>query len=81
MKVYKIFNAKHDMSTDGRPGPIYEVRSVSSREVAEEIANKDWGSWGQKGHVEEQTIVVFETAEEAEEARQREIDEAINESR
>ena len=81
MKVYKVFNAKHDISTDGRPCPIYKVRSTSSREVAEQIANKDWGSWGQKGHVEEQTIIAFETVEEAEEARQREIEEAISASR
>jgi hypothetical protein len=74
MKVYKVFNVRHDMSTDGRPSAIYEVRTASSREVAEELASKSWGSWGTKGFVEEQSIVVFETVEEAEEARRREID-------
>jgi len=71
MKVYKIFNVYHDMSTDGRPSPMYEVRSTTSREVAEEIAGKGWGSWGVVGHVQEQTIVVFETVEEAEEERRK----------
>jgi len=61
------------MSTDGRPCGIYKLRTFSSRKVADEIANKDWGSWGVKGHVKEQTIVVFETAEEAEEERQKEL--------
>ena len=74
MKTYKIFNAKHDISTDSNPCPIYETRCCSSREVAEEIANKEWGAWGAQGHVQEQTIIVFETVEEAEEARQKVID-------
>ena len=76
MKVHKVFNVWHDMSTDGRPCGIYKLRTVGSREVAEKVANKDWGSWGQKGHVEEQTIIAFETVEEAEEARQKEMEEA-----
>jgi hypothetical protein len=66
MKVHKIFKVLHDISTDGRPCPIYKTRYAASQEVADQIAGKDWGSWGQTGHVEEVSFVVFENIEEAE---------------